>query len=126
MATWEWPDSRVTRVVDGDTVDAMVTRDIGFGGTVTFPIRLRLARVNTAAVHTDHGRAARTFVADRVLTHPVDIVTLKPYKYGGPNGTVGEYMAEITLPDGTNLSDALVGAGLASYWDGSGPRPDDG
>jgi endonuclease YncB( thermonuclease family) len=32
-------------------------------------------------------------------------------------------MAEVTLSDGENLSDALVAAGLAFYWGGTGPRP---
>jgi hypothetical protein len=56
----------------------------------------------------------------------VHVTTLKRYKYGGPSETVGQYMAEVELPDGRNLSDLLVADGLAVYWDGQGPRPADG
>lgn len=125
MAVWEWPDSRVQRVVDGDTFDAIVVRDLGFGGLVAFPVRLRLNRVNAPKVSTARGRAAR----DRVVAlvgSVVDLETVKPYKYSGPADAAGEYMAEVTLPDGRNLSDVLVGEGLAVYWDGVGPRPSDG
>jgi endonuclease YncB( thermonuclease family) len=48
---------------------------------------------------------------------PVLIETVKAYKYGD------EWMAEVTLPDGRNVSDALVAAGVAQWWDGQGPRP---
>jgi hypothetical protein len=52
-----------------------------------------------------------------LVTDPVHITTVGPYKYGD------EWMAEVTLADGRNLSDTLVGLGLAVLWDGTGPRP---
>jgi endonuclease YncB( thermonuclease family) len=35
----------------------------------------------------------------------------------------GEWMAVITLPDGRDVAGALVAAGVAVAWDGTGPRP---
>jgi endonuclease YncB( thermonuclease family) len=122
---WPWPGSRIIDVIDGDTVDALVERDLGFGGRVLFPVRLRLARLNTAKASTARGKRARDRV--RQLTEGVvcDITTVKPYKYGGPQDRAGEYMAEVVLPDGSNLSDLLIREGLAVFWDGQGPRPAD-
>jgi endonuclease YncB( thermonuclease family) len=123
VTAWEWPGSRVLRVVDGDTVDAQVTRDIGFGGSVQFPVRLRLARINAAPLATPQGTAARDYLVALLRPFTVDLVTDKPYKYGGPPGAVGEWMAEITLPDGRNVSDVMVATGYALPWNGDGPRP---
>ena len=115
---WLWPGSTITRVVDGDSVVARVSRDIGFHGVTTFEQKLRLNRINCPPAGTDVGDAATAFVVAKVTPGViVDIETVKPYKYGD------EWMAEVTLPDGSNLSDALVAAGLALYWNGTGPRP---
>lgn len=128
---WEWPDAVVTDVIDGDTIMARVTRresvgpiDIGFHGSATldlkvpFEQRLRLNRTNAPKLNTKRGQRAAEFVR-AVTAEPVAIQTIKPYKYGD------EFMAEVTLRDGRNLSDALVDEGLAVYWDGAGKRPFD-
>jgi endonuclease YncB( thermonuclease family) len=119
---WEWPDSMVTNVTDGDTIKARFTRDIGFHGYVTFEQQLRLNRINAMPVKTAHGLEAKTFLAE--LVKPglmlVYMKTVKPYKYGD------EWMVEITLPDGRNVSDEMVRNLMAVYWDGTGPRPDNG
>jgi endonuclease YncB( thermonuclease family) len=116
---WTWPDSHVTRVIDGDSLTAHVTRDLGFHGTATFDVRLRLNRINTPPLKTQEGHAAALFVTDLLMSTsvPVLIETVGAYKYGD------EWMAEITLPSGENLSDMLVSKGHAVYWDGTGPRP---
>ena len=124
MAEWSWPNSTITRVLDGDTVEACLTRDIGFEGSVTFPVRLRLNRINADPAKSDRGFRAKarllTLTAGRRLT----VITGRGYKYGAPAGKTGEWMAELVLADGCNLSDLLVAEGLAVYWDGQGPRPD--
>lgn len=123
ITQWPWPASTVTRVVDGDSIIARLTKDIGFHGHVTFEQKLRLNRINTPPASTDGGKAATAYVnvattfAVNGVPLIVDITTVKAYKYGD------EWMAEVVLPDGSNLSDALVAAGLAVYWDGQGPRP---
>jgi endonuclease YncB( thermonuclease family) len=113
---WPWPGSVITRVIDGDSVVARLTKDIGFHGEVIFEQKLRLNRINAAPGSTDLGKAATAFVTNRIGL-PVDIVTPGAYKYRD------EWMAEFTLAGGVNLSDALVAAGLAQYWNGEGPRP---
>jgi endonuclease YncB( thermonuclease family) len=117
-AIWDWPDSHIVRVTDGDTIVAEVTRDIGFHGTLKFLQKLRLNRINAKKANTAEGITATKFVSDETFAVPLHIQTVGPYKYRD------EWMAEVILPDGRNLSDALVAAGAAVYWNGTGPRPD--
>jgi endonuclease YncB( thermonuclease family) len=124
VAEWHWPNSVVSRVIDGDSIDATLTRDIGFEGSVDFPVRLRLNRINAAPVKTAKGKLAKARVLALTAGAMTYIVTVKGYKYGAPRDKTGEWMAEVLLPDGNNLSDVLVAEGLACYWDGQGPRPD--
>jgi endonuclease YncB( thermonuclease family) len=114
---WEWPNSTISRVIDGDSLVAEVHRDLGFNGTATFRQKLRLNRINAKPAKTAEGKAATAAVLG-LVTDPVHITTVGPYKYGD------EFMAELVLPDGRNLADTLVSLGLATYWDGHGPRPD--
>lgn len=123
VASWSWPGSLVTGVIDGDTVDVQVKRDIGFGGQVQFPVRLRLNRIDASAKSTAIGARAAARVRDLIGGRTVDLETLKPYAYGGPTDTPGEWMTEITLPDGRNLSDVLLAEGLAVSYDGKVKRP---
>lgn len=119
MATaWDWPNSTVTRVIDGDSLVARVTRDLGFNGEASYKQKMRLNRVNAKPAHTIEGRNATETVRNLTADVALHIITVGPYKYGD------EWMAEIILPDGRNLSDVLVSGGHAVYWDGSGPRPD--
>ena len=113
---WPWPCSVITRVFDGDSFIARLTKDVGFNGSVAFEQRLRLNRINTTPGKTESGIAATAYVQG-IAGYPVDITTLKSYKYGN------EWMAEVVTAGGLNLSDALVAAGHAVYWDGTGARP---
>jgi len=112
----------VTEVVDGDTFKARLTRDIGFHGETTFIQKLRLNRINAVEIKSVHGQEAKEYLIElvRPSMNLVYIETLKPYKYGD------EWMAEIVLSDGRNVSDEMVSASLAVYWDGTGKRPGDG
>lgn len=114
---WLWPNSTAVRVIDGDSFTAMVTRDIGFHGNVTFQQKMRLNRINCPPANTEAGKAATVAARLLLLGGPFLIETIKPYKYGD------EWMAEVTLPDTRNVSDSLVLGGFAVYWDGTGPRP---
>jgi endonuclease YncB( thermonuclease family) len=126
VARWLWPGSELVRVVDGDTFDALVRRDLGFGGWATLPVRLRLNRVNAPKGNSVAGRAATLRVtAELQAAVPLLLETVAPYKFGGPPEMDGEWMAEVTTANGGNLSDVLVAAGLAVYWNGQGPRPAD-
>ncbi|MGZ6838276.1 MAG: hypothetical protein ACXVGE_20630 [Blastococcus sp.] len=124
ISGWHWPDATIPLVVDGDTFDAHVVRDVGFGGSCAFRVRLRLARINAPAKSTDAGAASAAWLSGLLASVPtVDLVTLDAYKFGGPAYSPGEWMAEVTLPDGRNVSDLAVSLGFAVYWDGQGPRP---
>lgn len=115
---WDWPGSVVTRVVDGDSFVARLTKDVGFHGTLTFEVKLRVNRINAAPIKTVEGLAAKVFLSSLVEgVGFVSIQTVKAYKYGD------EWMAEIELADGSNVSDVMVLTNHAVYWDGSGPRP---
>lgn len=121
---WTWPNSVVTHVVDGDTFTAHVTRDLGFGGSCSFDVRLRLAGINTPPAHTDAGaKATAAAVSLLQVSGAVLITTLGEYKYGGPDDSPGEWMATVTLADGRDVATELVKQGVAVPWDGNGPRP---
>jgi endonuclease YncB( thermonuclease family) len=167
MASYTWltvedgraTGTQVTDVVDGDTIDALLVEAVAFGNQLTHRVRLRLARVNAAKGPTGSGTAATAFlrvmlsgpamtlsgppvsgpqIPDREIPPVRALVTLKPYKFGGPAGAYrgnipggpadygGEYMVEVELADGRMVSDVMVEAGHARYWDGTGPRPGDG
>lgn len=121
---WTWPLAEVVRVIDGDSLVARLKRDLGFHGTATFEVKLRLNRINAPPLSTDAGKGAKAALEALVLPKGalallLTIETVKAYKYGD------EWMAEITLPalDKRNVSDELVNQGVAVYWDGTGPRP---
>jgi endonuclease YncB( thermonuclease family) len=125
VADWPWPNTVISRVLDGDSVDADLVNDhVGFGVQLTFPMRLRLNRINAAPSSTVKGKQAKARVLALTAGARLNVTTGKGYKYGAPDGKAGEWMAEVQLPDGSNLSDVLVSEGLAVYWDGQGPRPD--
>jgi endonuclease YncB( thermonuclease family) len=104
-------------VIDGDSLIAEVTRDLGFNGKATFVQRLRLNRIDCPAKSTPAGFTAMAATIGLVEDVLLDITTVKAYKYGDA------WMAEIVLPDGRNLSDELVATGHAVYWSGQGARP---
>jgi endonuclease YncB( thermonuclease family) len=116
-AVWEWPGSKIVRVIDGDTIVAELTRDLGFNGRAVFLQRLRLNRIDAMKASSEQGKRA-TELVKLAAAQTAHITTVGPYKYRD------EWMAEVVLADGSNLSDGLVTAGVAVYWDGRGPRPD--
>lgn len=131
-----WPGSTIIVVVDGDTFDIQVRKtvsiemDFGFGltprATMTLDpiIRMRLNRANCPPGKTSAGRSASARVRELCpFGPPLFVETFKAYKFGGPANSPGEWMAEIWLDAGRNLTDVLVAEGLAVYWDGQGPRP---
>jgi endonuclease YncB( thermonuclease family) len=122
-AGWHWPDAQIVSVTDGDTIDCLVTKDVGFGGSCSFRVRLRLARINAPAKSSDAGKASAAWLTGLLTGQTVDLVTLDAYKYGGPQYSPGEWMCELTLADGRNVSDLSVSLGFSVYWGGQGPRP---
>jgi endonuclease YncB( thermonuclease family) len=98
---WTVP-ATVLEVHDGDTLK--VNADLGWHITlINQPVRL--AGVDAPELATDAGKAAAAFTA--ALAPPGTMVTLVSHsldKYGRVLGT-------ITLPDGQDLSAALIAAG---------------
>lgn len=97
----------VENVVDGDTIDVSI--DLGFK-THTRQ-RMRLARVDTPERGQAGYAAARDFVRDATAGKVCTIRTEKVSKWG-------YYLANVTLPDGKDLSDTLLAAQLAKPYDG--------
>lgn len=97
----------VDNVVDGDTLDLMI--DLGF--KILVRQRVRLARVDTPERSQVGFTAAKEFVIQKTADKRVTVKTEKVSKWG-------YYLAEITLSDGSNLSDALVAGGYAKPYDG--------
>lgn len=115
--SYVWTSAALVRVVDTDTLDFDLTCDIGFRRRVSGVQRVRLNRCDGYTLHTPAGDAGAAYVAAVLSVGPITVETLKPYKYGG------EYMAEVLLRDGTNLTDLLIREGHALPYDGRGPRP---
>jgi len=129
-----WPITQIVRILDGDTIDVLgmhaSTLVLPFGLeariTVPVPFRIRLAGVNAAKLPTPAGRLAADFVKRWTAGATfVTVTTREHYKYGGPEySPYAQFMADVTIGD-LDLVEALLDHLLASYWDGTGARPND-
>lgn len=105
--------ANITRVVDGDTVDATV--DLGFG--IFTILRLRLMEINTEEL-TDKNMEKRSMAVaakNRVQSLLLDNgtnVTIKTIK--DKKEKYGRYLANIFLTDGRCINAILVEEGLAT------------
>ncbi|MEU6756000.1 thermonuclease family protein [Streptomyces sp. NPDC046685] len=103
----------VDHVVDADTLDLDI--DLGFG--IRVRQRVRLEGLNTPEKNTPDGKAASTWVTAWIADHPhLTVQTHRREKYG-------RWLATLTAADGQCLNTALLDAGHAAPYDGSGPRP---
>lgn len=99
-------DAKVIRVVDGDTIDAMV--NLGFN-TYTHQ-RLRLARVDTPERNQPRFLEAKNFTESMIGGKDVVL------RIGGKS-KYGYYLADVMI-EGQSMSDALITAGLGRPYDG--------
>ena len=108
----------VTNVVDGDTLD--VEARIWLGQPLT--TRVRLADIDTPELRgacaaeralAEEARAA----AAAAMGRAVELRRVEYDKYGG------RVVAQVTLPDGSDLGGMLVAAGLARPYDGGTREP---
>lgn len=119
---WLWPKSSVTRVIDGDSFVARVTRDIGFHGTTTFEVKLRLNRINAPARTTERGADARD-AATRYLTGPSVIAAWLHHQHHNPHHWQhwvlreddGDLMA-LPMPEHFAREMAITGSWDVSEW----------
>lgn len=122
--SWIFPNStwvETDDAVDGDTFSAEGSRsfDAGFHITSTAGWRqkFRLNRCNAAPRGTPSGDGATARLAELLSTGPFTLESVGPYKYGD------EWMAEITLQDGRNVTDVMVAEQWTAEWTGRGSRP---
>lgn len=111
--------AHVLSVYDGDTL--RVDIDCGFGVWL-FNQPLRLAGLNAPEMGTPEGRAARDWLR-QLLPIGADVIvhTSKDAKE-----KYGRYLAEVYPADAESdlsLNQAMINAGHAKPWDGTGPRP---
>jgi endonuclease YncB( thermonuclease family) len=125
---WVFPNSYVERVIDGDTFTAHVGRNVDFGFHVkmlAFSVqRFRLNRCAAAPIKTESGAGAAARLnallydsLDPTAVRGFTLTSVGPYKYGD------EWMAEVVLDTGRNVSDVLIAEQWAALWDGNGKQP---
>lgn len=113
----------VVRVVDGDTVHLNVRLGSVDLGSQTLGLYaedepVRLNGCNAAAKSTASGAAAMEHLTALLpVGTPVTATITGDYKYGG------EIVADVTLPDGTDLVQTLIAGQWAAPWDGRGKQP---
>jgi micrococcal nuclease len=110
LRTYDGRAFRVTRVVDGDTLD-VDHPDGQYAGT-----RIRLWGVNTPELAHQAGAQdeplaaqARDFTQRLTMGQTVTL-TLEPHRV---RGSFGRVLAFVTLPDGVVLNEAIISAGLS-------------
>lgn len=99
-------DALVDRIVDGDT----------FGIQLFVPLKIRLNGVQVAEKNTEKGKRVIQVLKDRLTKQIVTLTLHGRDKYG-------RMLANVRMSDNRDLSEWLVGQGLAVEWDGKGPRP---
>lgn len=117
---WVYPNATLVRVTDGDTFAARLARSADFGFhivEITVSVqRFRLNRAAAAPKSTPSGAGAAARLAE-LLSGLFTLTSVGPYKYGD------EWMAEVALSDGRNLTDVLVTEQWAAPWNGRGAQP---
>ena len=98
--------AKITNVVDGDTVDALV--DLGF--KVQTLQRLRLTRIDTPERGQNGFAEAKNFVKQLIEGKDVTMRSYKASKWG-------YFLADVII-DGRDVADMLLAAGLAKAYDG--------
>lgn len=102
-------DCAVVRVVDGDTFDADLSRDVGFRCRPVWRWRLRLLGVNCPEISgptRPAGLAASDFARQWLAAQPTIAITHSQDNFG-------RWLATICRADGSSLADALVDSGHA-------------
>lgn len=102
-------DALITRVVDGDTVDAEV--DLGF--SLTYKARFRIKDLDTPETwrpkseeEREHGKAATAYATELLLDKNIILKTEPDV------GIYGRYMASIILGNGDNFADVMIDGGF--------------
>jgi len=100
-------NTKIERVVDGDTVDVFI--DLGF--EVWHHQRLRLAGIDAAEHNTPFGAATKDYITKLLEGKSVKIQVSKPDKYG-------RYLATIFLGSAVSINDQMVSNHIAKAYSG--------
>jgi endonuclease YncB( thermonuclease family) len=123
---WEYPNSTLERVIDGDSLVVKVSRVVesDFGFHIKERVekyavqRFRLDGYAAAPNTTASGMGAAMRLAELLVTNaPFHLTSVGPYKYGD------EWMARILLSDGRDLAVVLIAEQWGVYWNGRGTQP---
>lgn len=109
---YDYPILGVVRVVDGDTVDLKLGKDIGFYVSATATVRVRLLNVDTPERGDPLWDDAKDYTTEWLRHHQL-AARASTHK----SDSFGRWLAYIYVPqeDGTvfSLNDDLIHAGLA-------------
>lgn len=106
-----WDRATALDVHDGDTF----TADVDLGYRAGFKPRVRLARIDAPELREDAGPAAREVLRSLLGGRPFYVRSLHSDRTGHEIETFERVVCEVYLADGTNVSDAMVAAGHATY-----------
>jgi micrococcal nuclease len=113
--------AEVIRVIDGDTVEVFIEKDVGFDVVVRFKKQVRMAGIDAPE---KSGATAAAGLASKALVQsllpPGTRIIMRTEK---PDATekFGRFLATIWL-NGENLSDHLIKVGAAQAYSGRGKR----
>lgn len=114
MTTFSPFGATVEAVHDGDTLTVLA--DLGFN--VYYHVDVRLNGCNAPELHAVGGAAARDWLAHKLpVGQQVKLTSHGADKYGG------RWDCDLTLPDGTDVVEAGIAAGVLVRWDGKGAKP---
>ena len=109
--------ARVVRVVDGDTVEVDILKDVGFGVYLHIRKTVRLLGINAPE---SVGPTSKDGIASKVLLAtllPLGIEILMRTSKPDPKDKYGRFLAVLWL-DGLNLNEHMIVAGAAVSYDG--------
>lgn len=103
--------SDVVGIMDGDTIELrMVSNDPRAKARVGKNLRIRLAHVDCPERGMPFYQNAKRFTSDKCYRKTVKIIHRNEYD------RYGRLVGEVILPDGTNLNQELVKAGMAIHY----------
>lgn len=112
---WDYTDVQVLQVVDGDTVDLRLGRDIGFGAAAYVTVRCRLVVVDTPERGKPGWGGAKDFTYWWLHERRDKGLRATTYRHDGttPDGGFGRWLVDLYTPADGSLSAALLDAGHA-------------
>lgn len=116
MDEYRYTDVEVLRVLDGDTVDLRLTKDIGFYHAASVCLRFRLVEIDTPERGAPNHAEATEFTREWLELRKGNLVAVT-FKHEAPavvpDGGFGRWLVDIHSFNGQRLVDALKAQGLA-------------